>query len=199
MLESYVEQFLTGSTGDGVGVDDERGILEGHLAARGGHALELGPVIYFWPRHRMSRGRLKIRLHEGFKCVSMTWRAMGQAHIFRHVIGCHNTQQIRFKTSVNDVAVTGSGKYRSLRHRMPLYSRNEGSKCVSMTRCATCVIPTTKLTVTVASSGRSPAMGYGSAPDPVTRTKSFSVKSSASVADACETRGAVEQGARHTW
>ena len=38
----------------------------------------------------------------------MTWRAMGLAHVARHVIGCHVTQEARVKHAPDDVAVLGN-------------------------------------------------------------------------------------------
>ena len=56
---------------------------------------QVGPGRYHSPRHRMPYNSTS----EGSNCGLMTWRAMGLADTFRHVIGCHITQQLRLQNA----------------------------------------------------------------------------------------------------
>jgi len=63
-----------------------------------------------------------------------TWPAMGLADIARHIIECRVTRNTRVTVAVYyDTACDGPDIYCSPRHRMTLDSRDDYSKCVSIT------------------------------------------------------------------
>jgi hypothetical protein len=80
-----------------------------------GFAAAVGPAGYCPPRPEgpiaLKRGGIKVRC--------MTWRAIGLAHIARHVIGCRLTQETRAQRALDDVASNRPRIYCSPRHRVP--------------------------------------------------------------------------------
>jgi hypothetical protein len=62
-----------------------------------------------------------------------TTARQGLSDVARLVTGCHLTPETRVHSAFYDVAGNGPGRNRSLHHRLPFTSSNEGSKRVSIT------------------------------------------------------------------